>query len=131
MLCLLKSKGAWIYEINLCFVWCNMLYLLGQRSNLTYLGITHLVVSFDSIPIVLVPWDRFSLYHTSIRPILAFQDHISILIVGCVTTLSGDSQNYQITITIIIMHLDCKLNIINNFLLIVNRIHSLIYNLTT
>jgi hypothetical protein len=40
------------------------------------------------IPIVLVPWDRFSLCHTPIRPISAFQDQISILIVGCVITWS-------------------------------------------
>jgi asparagine N-glycosylation enzyme membrane subunit Stt3 len=31
---------------------------------------------------------RFSLCHTSIRPISTFQDHISILIVGCITTRS-------------------------------------------
>jgi hypothetical protein len=35
---------------------------------------------------VLVPWGRFSLCHTPIRSFLAFQDQISILIVGCVTT---------------------------------------------
>jgi len=43
------------------------------------------------IPIVLVPWDMFPLCHTSIRPISAFQDQISILIVGCVTTWSRGS----------------------------------------
>jgi hypothetical protein len=37
-------------------------------------------------PIVLVPWGRFPLCHTPIRPISAFQDQISILIVGCVIT---------------------------------------------
>jgi hypothetical protein len=42
------------------------------------------------IPIVLVPWDKFSLCHTPIRPISAFQNQISILIVGCVTTWSRD-----------------------------------------
>jgi len=36
-------------------------------------------------PIVLVPWDRFPLCHTPIRPIFTFRDQISILIVGCVT----------------------------------------------
>jgi hypothetical protein len=40
------------------------------------------------IPIVLVPWDKFSLCHTPIRSISAFRDQISILIVGCVTMLS-------------------------------------------
>jgi hypothetical protein len=43
------------------------------------------------ILIVLVPWGRFPLCHTSIRHILALQDQISILIVGCVTTWSRDS----------------------------------------
>jgi hypothetical protein len=42
-------------------------------------------------PIVLVPWGRFSLCHTPIRPISAFRDQISILIVGCVTTWSRGS----------------------------------------
>ena len=42
-------------------------------------------------PIVLVPWGRFLLCHTPIRPILAFRDQISILIVGCVTTWSRGS----------------------------------------
>jgi hypothetical protein len=37
-------------------------------------------------PIVLVPWGKFPLCHTPIRPISAFRDRISILIVGCVTT---------------------------------------------
>ena len=36
-------------------------------------------------PIVLVPWGTFPLCHTPIRPISAFRDQISILIVGCVT----------------------------------------------
>jgi hypothetical protein len=39
-------------------------------------------------PIVLVPWGRFPLCHTPIRPISAFQDQSSILIMGCVTTWS-------------------------------------------
>jgi len=39
-------------------------------------------------PIVLVPWSRFPLCYTHIRPISAFRDQISILIVGCVTTWS-------------------------------------------
>jgi len=30
-------------------------------------------------------WGRFPSFHTPIRPISAFQDEISILIVGCVT----------------------------------------------
>jgi hypothetical protein len=42
-------------------------------------------------PIVLVPWGRFPLCYTPIRPISAFWDQISILIVGCVTTWSRGS----------------------------------------
>jgi hypothetical protein len=38
------------------------------------------------IPIVLVPWGRFPMCHTPIKPISAFWDQISILIVGCVIT---------------------------------------------
>jgi len=37
-------------------------------------------------PIVLVPWGRFPLCHTPIRPISTFRDQISILIVSCVIT---------------------------------------------
>jgi hypothetical protein len=37
-------------------------------------------------PMVLVPWGKFPLCHTPIRPISAFRDQISILIVGCVIT---------------------------------------------
>ena len=43
------------------------------------------------ILIVLVPWGRFLLCHTPMRPILAFRDQISILIVGGVTTWSWAS----------------------------------------
>jgi hypothetical protein len=42
-------------------------------------------------PIVLVPWGRFPLCHTPIRPILTFRVQIPILIVGCVTTWSRGS----------------------------------------
>jgi hypothetical protein len=49
------------------------------------------------IPIVLVPWGRFPMCHTHIRPISAFWDQISILIVGCVTTWSrGLHQLYHV-----------------------------------
>jgi len=41
-------------------------------------------IEFDFI--LLVPWGRFSLCHTPIRPISAFYYHISILIVACVIT---------------------------------------------
>ena len=38
------------------------------------------------IPIVPVPWGRFPLCHTPIRPISASRDLISFLVVGCVIT---------------------------------------------
>ena len=46
------------------------------------------------ILIVLVPWGRFPLCHTFIRPILFFQDQISILIVSYVTTWSRGSHHH-------------------------------------
>jgi len=53
-------------------------------SRLKGLSTLHGVILL--IPIVLVPWGRLPLCHTPIRPISAFWDQISILIVGCVTT---------------------------------------------
>ena len=47
-------------------------------------------------PIVLVPWGRFPLCHTPIRPISSFRDQISILIMGCVTTWSRGSHHESI-----------------------------------
>jgi len=44
------------------------------------------------ILVVLVPRGRFPLCHTPIRPISAFQDQISILIVRCVTTWPRDHE---------------------------------------
>ena len=38
------------------------------------------------LPIVLVPWGRFPLYHTPIKPISTFRDQILFFVVGCVTT---------------------------------------------
>ena len=55
-----------------------------NELNLTYRRINWLRGVIQLIPIVLVPWDRFPLCHTPIKPILAFRDEISILIVGCV-----------------------------------------------
>ena len=43
---------------------------------------------------MLVPWGRFPLCHTPIKPISAFRDQISILIVGCVTTWSWGSHQW-------------------------------------
>ena len=42
------------------------------------------MVLFDLISIMIVPWDKFLLYHTPIRLLSAFQDQTSILIMGCV-----------------------------------------------
>jgi hypothetical protein len=56
-----------------------------NEMNLTYQRLTGFMVSFDFIPIVLVPWDKFSLCHIPIIPLSAFQDQILILIVSCMT----------------------------------------------
>jgi hypothetical protein len=69
-------------------VWEWFLYssVLEQiESNLS--KINWLFSVFLLIPIVLVPWGRFPLCHTPIRPIFAFRDQISILIVGYVTNV--------------------------------------------
>jgi hypothetical protein len=65
-----------------CILW------FVNKLKLTYLRLTGFMASFNFILIVLVPWDRFSLCHTPIRPLSAFQDQISILIVGYVTIWS-------------------------------------------
>ena len=45
-----------------------------NELNLIYQRLTGFVASFDFIPIVLLSWNRFSLYHISIRPISIIQD---------------------------------------------------------
>jgi hypothetical protein len=77
---------------NLCGSDSCILQFLNEL-NLTYQRLTGFVVSFDFIPIVLVPWDRFPLCHTPIRPISAFQDQILIL-VRLHTTWSRGSHHY-------------------------------------
>jgi len=42
--------------------------------------------TFNVADLTLLPWGRFPLRHTPMRPISTFRDPISILIVGCVTT---------------------------------------------
>jgi hypothetical protein len=80
-----KAMDLW-NKLVFCTMQHVMLSLLEQRSNLTYQGITNIVASFDSIPIVLVPWDRFSLCHTSQTWFLAF---LGIMFFrGCLTTWS-------------------------------------------
>jgi hypothetical protein len=81
----------WILLLNFSVLTCKsdscILQFLNEL-NLTYQRLTSFEASFYFIPIVLVPWGRFPLCHTPIRPISAFRDQISILIVGCVTTWS-------------------------------------------
>jgi hypothetical protein len=61
---------------------CIVLFL--NELNLTYWRL----ISFRGIVWLhsnkVVPWGKFLLCHTPIRPLSAFQDQISILIVGCV-----------------------------------------------
>jgi hypothetical protein len=68
-----------IYGRDSCILW------FLNELNLTYQRLTNFMASFDFIPIVLVSWDRFLLCHAPIKPLLAFQDQISILIVSCIT----------------------------------------------
>jgi hypothetical protein len=67
-------------EIDSCILW------FLNELNQTYQRFTSFVTSFDFIPIVSVPWDKFSLCHTHIRPLSAFYNQILILIVGFMTT---------------------------------------------
>jgi len=60
--------------------------LIFERTKPTYQKLTSFVALFDLISIMIVPWDKFSLCHTLIRLLSAFQDQISILIMGCVIT---------------------------------------------
>jgi len=76
----------WIFSFN---VWESFLHssvLERTESDLSKINWLCGVILLN--PIALVPWGRFPLYHPPIRPISAFQDQISILIVGCVTTWS-------------------------------------------
>jgi hypothetical protein len=45
-----------------------------NELNLTYRRLNSFVVSFDFIPIMVVPWGEFSLCHTPIRPISILQE---------------------------------------------------------
>jgi hypothetical protein len=66
-------------ERGSCILW------FLNELNLTYQRLTSFMASFNFIPIVLVPWDRFSLCHAPNRSLLVFQYQISVLIVSCVT----------------------------------------------
>jgi hypothetical protein len=69
----------------------SYIFMFLNDLNLTYRRLTGFVMSFDFITIVLVPWEKFLLCYTFIRPISTFRDQISILIVGYVTTWSRGS----------------------------------------
>jgi len=88
------SSHWWILILNFSGLTCEsdscILQFLNEL-NLTYRRLTGFMTSFYFIPIVLVSWGKFSLCHTLIRPISAFWDQISILIVGCVTMWSQGS----------------------------------------
>ena len=45
-----------------------------NELNLTYKKLSDFVMLFDFIPVVLIPWDMFSLCHTPSRPLSSFQD---------------------------------------------------------
>ena len=47
-------------------------FLFLNELNLIYQSLTGIVTSFNFIPIVLVPWDRFLLYHIPIRHLYIF-----------------------------------------------------------
>jgi len=48
------------------------IFLFLNELNLIYQSLTGIVTSFNFIPIVLVPWDRFLLYHIPIRHLYIF-----------------------------------------------------------
>jgi hypothetical protein len=78
---------------------CTLQFL--NKLNLTYQRSTDFVVSSYFISIVLVAWGKFSLCSLIIS-FLAFRGQISILIVGCLTTWSRGSHqfdNYDIWIS--------------------------------
>jgi uncharacterized membrane protein len=89
-----SSSHWWILLLNFSVLTCESDSCILQflnKLNLTYKKWTSFVASIYFIPIVLVLWGRFPLCHTPIRPISAFHDHISILIMGCITTWSRGS----------------------------------------
>jgi len=93
-----KISAAWMIITSEFFsfnVWEWFLHssvLEWTESHLSKINLLRGVILLN--PIVLVPWGRFPLCHTPIRPISAFRDQILILIVGCVTTWSWGSHQY-------------------------------------
>ena len=62
----------WIFSVLTCESDSCILQSLNEL-NLTYQILTGFMMLFHFILIVLVPWGKFSLCHTSIIPILAFK----------------------------------------------------------
>ena len=76
------------------------LSLIGSLNHLEYVmgPCWCFWVDPPHIPIVLVPWSKFLLCHTPIRPISAFQDQISVLIMDCMTAWSRSSHHFCLMI---------------------------------
>jgi hypothetical protein len=77
------------FSFNVWEWFLHSLVLERTESDLSKINWLRGVILLN--PIVLVPWGKFPLCHTPIRPILASRDQILILIVGCVTTWSRGS----------------------------------------
>jgi hypothetical protein len=84
-----EDNYFWIFHFNMWEWFLHSSVLEQTESDLSKINWLRGVILLN--PIVLVPWGRFSLCHTPIRPISAFRDQVSILIVGCVTTWSRGS----------------------------------------
>ena len=82
----------------------HSLVLERTESNLSKISWLHGIILL--IIIVMVSYGRFLLCHTPIRLISAFQDQILFFIVGCVTTWSWGSHQYQIYCHILIPNND-------------------------
>jgi hypothetical protein len=82
------------FSFNMWEWFLHSLVLERTESNLSKINWLRGVILLN--PIVLAPWGRFPLCHTPTRPISAFRDQISILIVGCVTTWSRGSHHKSV-----------------------------------
>ena len=72
----------------------SCIFWFSKELNLTYQRSTDFVVSSYFISTVLVAWGKFSLCSLIIS-FLAFRGQISILIVGCLTTWSRGSHQFD------------------------------------
>ena len=93
--CKPKFRSHWrVILLNFSVLTCeraSYIFLFLNELNLTYQRLTCFVVSFNFIPIVLMPCSRFSLCYTLIKPLLVFRDQISILIESYMTMRSQSS----------------------------------------